>query len=44
MFRKPTSPGIRQSFADVGATVAEVLQLKDFTTRKSCLPEMIATS
>lgn len=44
MFRKPTSLGVRQSFADVGATVAEALQLKYFTTGKSCLLEMITRS
>ncbi len=43
MFGKPTSLGIRQSFADVGATAAEVLQLKEFTIGKSCLPEMTDT-
>ena len=39
----PVSLGVRQSFADVGATVAEILQITDFDTGKSCLKEMSAT-
>ena len=39
----PISLGIRQSFADVGATVAEILQIADFDAGKSFLKEIIAT-
>ncbi len=41
MLGKPKSLGIRQSFADVGRTVAEMLKLKETGAGKSCLPEMI---